>query len=179
MADQTSKPGSGDVADERGEVTPGEMPGHAVIAPDAGIDAPTTHESSGLTPSGRRTGTQGAAIEDLADPEADANRPDPSKPISMSTGPQRQPDRSRDIPGGGYGDSRDTREGGRAINDKEAGIPSGSHITEDDTKGGTPGTEHPDVSQPANVNRPRRPRDPRPPSFHGCYGSNRKANVRS
>jgi hypothetical protein len=46
MADQTSQPGSGDVADERGEVTPREIPGHAVIAPDAGIDATATHEPS-------------------------------------------------------------------------------------------------------------------------------------
>ena len=100
MADQTSKPGSGDVADERGKVAPGEMPGHAVIAPDAGLDAPATHESPGITPSGRRSGTQGAAVEDLADPGADANRPDPSKPISMGPGPRAQPDQGRDIPGG-------------------------------------------------------------------------------
>jgi len=130
MADQTSKPGSGDVADERGEITPGEMPGHAVIAPDAGIDAPATHESSGLTPSGRRTGTQGALVEDLADPEADANVPDPSKPISMSTGPVNA-----------------IRSGSHVTEDDTAGRPPGSD---------TP-AEHPRVGQPVNVAPSHRP----------------------
>ncbi len=125
MANEASKPDPSDVADERGKVAPSEMPGHAVIAPDAGIDAPATHESSGITPSGRPIGTQGAMVEDLADPDADANRPDPSKPVSMSTGPRAQPDRGRDIPGDGYGDSRDVEGGDRAIDDEMDGLATG------------------------------------------------------
>jgi hypothetical protein len=164
MADPTSKPGSDDVADGRGRIAPGEMPGDGATSPDEGIDEAATHETAGRASSGRRIGTQGAAIEDLADPDADANFPDPTGPISMSTGPQAQPNRGRDIPGGGYGDSR-TDGGGRAISDEEArastpptaGIRSGSHVTEDDTKGGPSGAEHSAVSQPANVNRPRQP----------------------
>jgi hypothetical protein len=167
MANQTSTPSPNDVADERGRITPGEMPGEPPMAPDNGIDAAATHESSGDTATTRQTGTQGAVIEDLTDPDADANCPDPSKPVSMSTMPQAQPDRGRDIPGGGYGDSRDIERADRAIDDETAGagdaaaagIRSGSHVTEDDTKGVPPGSrsgaEHSRVSQPANVNEPR------------------------
>jgi hypothetical protein len=40
-------------------------------------------------------------------------------------------------------------------------IRSGSHLTEDDTGGGSsgsrPGAEHPPVGQPVNVTQPRRP----------------------
>jgi hypothetical protein len=50
----------------------------------------------------------------------------------------------------------DDEEAG-ASTEPAAGIRSGSHLTEDDTKGKAPGAEHPDVSQPANVSRPRRP----------------------
>jgi hypothetical protein len=171
MANQSIEPQPGDVADEKGRFAPIEQPGDEAMAPDIGIDEVGIHESISDTPPTRRTGTQGAVIEDLADPDADVNFPDPSSPISMSTGPRSQPDRGRDIPGGGYGDSRDTEAGDRAISDEEAGpgpgaededeVRSGSHLTEDDTKGTPAGShseaEHPRVSQPANVNEPRRP----------------------
>jgi hypothetical protein len=166
MASQPIEPQPGDVADERGRFAPMEQPGEAAMAPDTGIDEVGIHESISDTTPTQRTGTQGAAIEDLADPDADANAPDPSRPIAMSAGPQA----GHDIPGGGYGDSRDTGERGtRAIGDETAGgrpeaetdIRSGSYVTEDDTKGGSPGSdptaEHPPVGQPANVTQPRRP----------------------
>ena len=168
MANQTIEPQPGDVADERGRFVPEAMPGEPVMIPEAGVDAAAGRGSSG---DGPRTGTQGAAIEDLADPDADANFPDPSKPVAMSVG--SRPDRGRDIPGGGYGDSRDAGDRGTdAIRDEEDGddpgaegdIRSGSHVSEDDTKGTPPGShapaEHPDVSQPAA-------RDPAPPPLTG------------
>jgi hypothetical protein len=160
MADQTRQADLNDVADGRGKMAPDELPEGRAMAPDTGIDEVAIHESFSDTPPTRRTGTQGAAIEDLADPDADANSPDPSKPISMTTGPHAQPDRGQDIPGGGYGDSRDTEEAGPGPGAEDA-IRSGSHISEDDTQGAPPGShggvEHPRVSQPANVNQPRRP----------------------
>jgi hypothetical protein len=165
MANQTIEPQPGDVADERGKFAPEATPGDPVMIPEPGVDAVARHGSSDDGPPKGRYGTQGAAIEDLADPDADANFPDPSKPIAMGVG--SQPDRGRDVPGGGYGDSRDA--GGAAIHDEEGDadsgaegeIRSGSHVSEDDTRGTPSGSrspaEHPDVSQPANVNQPRRP----------------------
>ena len=168
MANQTIEPQPGDVADERGKFVPAAMPGEPAMIPDPGVDAAAGRGSSGDGPPNGRTGTQGAAIEDLADPDADVNFPDPSKPIAMGVG--SPPDRGRDVPGGGYGDSRDAGDrGDAAIHDEEGGddpgaegeIRSGSHVSEDDTRGTPPGSrspaEHPDVSQPANVNQPRRP----------------------
>jgi hypothetical protein len=81
MPNQTEMPGPGDVADERGKFTPSEQPDDPAIAPDGGIDEAAIDRSSGDTP---HTGDQGPAIEGLADPDADANFPDPTKPISMS-----------------------------------------------------------------------------------------------
>jgi hypothetical protein len=75
MPNQT-RPGPGDIADERGKFTPSESP----IAPDGGIDEAGIDRSSGDTP---HNGDQGPAIEGLADPDADANFPEPSKAISM------------------------------------------------------------------------------------------------
>lgn len=170
MANQCNPPQPGDVADEHGKFGAGEE----VVGPDPGIDESATHGAGDASDSSRRIGTQGAAIEDLADPDADANRPDPSQPIAM--GVETGPDRGRDIPGGGYGDSRDvggSRDAGDrgtdVIRDEESQAPpgtpdeirSGSHLSEDDTKGRPPGSdapiEHPAVSQPVNVTQPRRP----------------------
>ena len=99
MANQTIEPQPGDVADEHGRFATEALPGEPTMAPDPGIDSAADHESPGDTPSARRIGTQGAAVEDLADPDADANVPDPSKPIAMGVG--SRPDRGRDIPGAG------------------------------------------------------------------------------
>jgi hypothetical protein len=82
MPNQTDTPGPGDVADERGKFTPSELPEDPPIAPDGGIDEVGIDGSSSDTTSTQRTGTQDAASEGLADPDADANFPDPSKPIS-------------------------------------------------------------------------------------------------
>jgi hypothetical protein len=82
MPNQTRTTGPGDVADERGHFGPSELPGDDAIAPDGGIDEVGVAESSGDTPPTPRTGTHDAAIEDLADPGADANVPEPSKPIT-------------------------------------------------------------------------------------------------
>jgi hypothetical protein len=170
MTNQTNRPDPSDVADDRGRIAPAELPGEAAMAPDAGVDASAGHEAGGDPPPTRRIGTQGAAIEDLADPDADANFPEPSKPVATSAGTPTDRGRGRDILGGGYGDSRDVGDcGAAAINDEEAGAPagaddeihSGSHVTEDDTKGRPPGSnpsaEHPSISQPTNVTQPRRP----------------------
>lgn len=164
MANQYNTPQPGDVADEHGKFGAGEE----VVGPDPGMDASATRGAGDASDSARRIGTQGAAIEDLADPDADANDPDPSQPIAM--GVETGPDRGRDIPGGGYGDSRDVGDRGTSvIRDEEPKAPpgtpdeirSGSHLSEDDTKGRPPGSdapiEHPAVSQPVNVTQPRRP----------------------
>lgn len=164
MANPYIPPQPGDVADERGKFASGEE----AMGPDPGADASAAHGTDGEAGSRRRPGTRGAAIEDLADPDADANRPDPSKPIAM--GASTRPDRGRDIPGGGYGDSRDAGDRGPdVIRDEELKAPphtpdeirSGSHLSEDDTRGRPPGSdapvEDPPVDQPANVTRSRRP----------------------
>ncbi len=85
MPNQTM-PGPGDVADERGKFTPSEPPEDPAIAPDGGTDEAGIDRSSGDAPPTPQTGTPGPAIEGLADPDADAdaNFPEPSKPISMS-----------------------------------------------------------------------------------------------
>ncbi len=73
-------PGAGDIADERGKFTPSESPEEPAIAPDGGIDETGIDRSSVDTP---HTEDQGPAIEGLADPDADANFPEPSKSISI------------------------------------------------------------------------------------------------
>jgi hypothetical protein len=76
MANQPKTQDFGDVADERGKIAPDELPGDGLRIPESSRDT---------TPAGS-TETQGGAIEALADPDADANSPDPSKPISMGVG---------------------------------------------------------------------------------------------
>jgi hypothetical protein len=83
MPNQTM-PGPGDVADERGKFTPSESPEGPATAPDGGIDEADIDRSSGDAAPTPHAGAQGPAIEGLADPDADANFPEPSKPISMS-----------------------------------------------------------------------------------------------
>jgi hypothetical protein len=83
MPNQTGMPGPDDVADERGKFTPSESPQEPTIAPDSGIDEAAIDRSSGDAAPTPRTGDEGPAIEGLADPDADANFPEPSKPISM------------------------------------------------------------------------------------------------
>jgi hypothetical protein len=82
MPNQTM-PGPGDVADERGKFTPSEPAEEPAIAPDGGVDKAGIDRSSGDTPTTPHIEDQGPAIEGLADPDADANFPEPSKPISM------------------------------------------------------------------------------------------------
>jgi hypothetical protein len=110
MANQTTKPDPIDIADERGKIAPGQLAGDDAIAPGSGIDEVGIDESSSDAPPTPDTRTPGTALGDLADPDADANFPDPSKPISMNAGPQ--PARGRNIPAGGYGDSRDAGDRG-------------------------------------------------------------------
>jgi hypothetical protein len=144
------------------------MPGEPIVVPDADTDSSAGRGSSSDVPPRRRTGTHGAAIEDLADPDADANIPNPSRPVAMAVG--SQPAGCRNVPGGGYGDSRYAENRDTpAVYDEKTGedpvmndeICSGSHVAEDDTKGRPPGScvpvEHPSVSQPINVTQPRRP----------------------
>ena len=76
MPNQPKTQDVGDVADERGKIATGELPGDESRIPEPSRDTTLT----GLT------GTPGAAIEDLTDPGADVNSPDPSKPISMGVG---------------------------------------------------------------------------------------------
>jgi hypothetical protein len=76
MANQPKAQDPADVADERGKIAPSELPGDELSIPEAPSD--TTDAGSTETP--------GEAIEPLADPDADANFPDPSKPISMGVG---------------------------------------------------------------------------------------------
>jgi hypothetical protein len=83
MPNQTGMPGPGDVADERGKFTTSESPDDPAIAPDGGIDEAGIDRSSGDTPPTPHAGDQGSAIEGLADPGADANFPEPSKPICV------------------------------------------------------------------------------------------------
>jgi hypothetical protein len=161
MANQLIEPQPGDVADERGKFAPAELPEDEAMASDTGVDEIGIHESFSDTPPTQRTRTQGAAIDDLADPDADANLPEPSKPIAMNAGrPSSSP---RNIPGGGSSDSPDLGDRGTsATDDEEAGavhgvenaIRSGSHVTEDDTRDGPTAShsaEYPSVSQPTNV----------------------------
>ncbi len=76
MPNQPKTQDVGDVADERGKVAPSELPGNELRIPEPFRDA---------IPPGAR-GRRAGAIEGLADPDADANSPDPSKPISMGVG---------------------------------------------------------------------------------------------
>ena len=99
MANQIIEPQPGDVADEHGRFATEALPGEPKMDPDPGIDAAAGHESPGDSPSAHHIGTQGAAVEDLADPDADGDAPDPSKPIAM--GVESRPDQGRDIPGAG------------------------------------------------------------------------------
>ena len=151
MANQTIEPQPGDVADERGQFVPEAMPGEPVMIPDPGVDAAAGRESSGDGPPNGRTGTQGAAIEDLADPDADANFPDPSKPIAMGVG--SPPDRGRDVPGGGYGDSRDPAIAAmpRSMTRKAATSPSRRARS---ARGATSARTTPRARPPARAPRP-------------------------
>ena len=104
MANQTGKPDPGDVADGRGHFAPDVLPGEPEMDPDDAPDAAATHGRGDQDTTCRQIGTRGAAIEDLADPTAgaDANAPDPSRPVAMAAGPGP----GHGIPGGVYGDSR-------------------------------------------------------------------------
>ncbi len=83
MPNQTRTPGPGDIADERGRFATDALPGDPAIDPAVGSDEAGADGSSGDTPPASRTGTQDEAVESLADPGADANCPDPSRPISV------------------------------------------------------------------------------------------------
>ncbi len=91
MASQPIEPQPGDVADEHGRFAPIVQPGDDAMAPDTGIDEADSHASTDDTTPRRRTGTHGAAIDDRADPDADANVPDPSRPVAMSAARPRRP----------------------------------------------------------------------------------------
>lgn len=87
MACQTIPPQPGDLANERGQFGSTALPGEEPMAPDTGADASAGREAGADTGATPRIGTEGAAIEDLADPGADANVPEPSKPVAMGVGP--------------------------------------------------------------------------------------------
>jgi hypothetical protein len=79
MSDRPILPVPGDVADERGQFRPGQA-----IPPDEidNAEAEAAGASSDPPPAAARTGKAGPAQQAPGDPDADANAPDPSRPIS-------------------------------------------------------------------------------------------------
>jgi hypothetical protein len=93
MTNQIIEPQPGDVADERGRFGPIELPGDEAMTSGTGtgIDAAASDESSDDPTPTPGTGTSSEAVGDLAGPDADANSPDPSKPISMRSRTRADP----------------------------------------------------------------------------------------
>lgn len=71
MSDRKDGPRPADVADERGRFTTEEgLPGEPAMIPDTEADASAHRTEVDRDEPGPRLGTQGAAIDDLADPAA-------------------------------------------------------------------------------------------------------------
>ena len=167
MANQTIEPQPGDVADEPGANRARAMPGEPAMIPDPAVDAAAGRGTSGDGPPNGRAGTQGAAIEDLADPDADANFPDPRSRSRWAsdrgrTGAATSPGAvtaTRGMPAiaamtrSATRKAAPSRRGGR----DPLGEPRQRGRHQGHARWPRTTAEHPDVSQPANVTQPRRP----------------------
>ncbi len=77
MPDRPIIPVPGDVADERGHFDPGQA-----VPPNEVEETKVAGASNDPPPDAARTGAAGQATQGPGDPGADANNPDPSRPIT-------------------------------------------------------------------------------------------------